>query len=286
MADVDPYAQLATTALTPRSTTLVDAIAETQRIAEAQLRSNPLYNARIDGGLMVWRGNYAGSGGVADSLLWIGEFSPIDGSKGKGQRGFALTRDDPKHGWGLYLYDPQGESRGVGNPLRQRLFMRDADNKQVFTEATGGGAAWPVGQIPLYSSNLEFQSVRVDAGATLKFIPLPPGTVISTSVNNYFKGFGAMTGHRLRLYGYSWSSGSGTFQVRMRASFGDNQADYVSAWSAVAAGAVQPFVFDVDFAGQDKVGRIAQVTIEGQVTGGTPEWCTIFPQQCYSCGDS
>jgi hypothetical protein len=284
VADIDPYAQLAGTMRTPRSPTIVDQVAEAQRVAESIARSNPLYNAKIDGGLMVWRGNYAGTGGVADSLLWIGEFAPIDGAMNKSQRGFALTRDDPSHGWAFYMFDPQGESRSGSNPLRQRVFMRDADNNQILTEARGGGVAFPVGQIPLYSSNLFFQSTRTDSGTTLKSVPLPPGTV-QGGLNNYFKGFGPMVGHRLRLYGYAWSSAGATFQVRFRAAFGDNAPDYVSPFLTWTAGQSQNFLWDVDFAGQDKVGRIVAVTIEAQVTAGTAEWCTIFPQQCYSYGD-
>jgi hypothetical protein len=285
MADIDPYAQLAGTMRTPRSPTLVDQVAEAQRVAESIARANPLYNARIDGGLMIWRGNYAGAGGIADSLLWIGQFSPIDGSKGVGQRGFALTRDDPEHGWAFYMFDPQGESRSSTDPLRQRVFIRDADNRQILTEARGGGTAFPVGQIPLYSSNLYFQATRTDSGTGMKSVPLPPGTV-QGGLNNYFKGYGPMVGHRLRFYGYCWSSGSATFQVRFRAAFGDNQPDYVSGFLTWSAGQSQNFLWDVDFAGQDKVGRIVAITVEAQVVSGTAEWCTIFPQQCYSYGDS
>lgn len=285
MADIDPYAQLAGTMRTPRSPTIVDQVAEAQRVAESIARANPLYNARIDGGLMVWRGNYAGSGGVADSLLWVGEFSPRDGSKGVSQRGFALTRDDPEHGWAFYMFDPEGESRSATDPLRQRIFMRDADNRQILNEARGGGVSFPVGQIPLYSSNLIFQTVRTDAGTGTKALPLPPGTV-QGGLNNYFKGYGPMVGHRLRFYGYAWSSSGATFQVRFRAAFGDNAADYVSPFLTWTAGQSQNFLWDVDFAGQDKVGRIVFVTVEAQVTAGTPEWCTIFPLQCYSYGDA
>jgi hypothetical protein len=284
MADIDPYVQLAGTMRTPRSPTIVDQVAEAQRVAESIARSNPLYNARIDGGLMVWRGNYAGSGGIQDSLLWIGELG-YDAVMDKPQRGFALTRDDPNHALAFYMWDPQGADRGPGNQLRQRVFIQDNDQKQIITEARGGGVAFPVGQIPLYSSNLYFQTVRTDAGTGTKAIPLPPGTV-QGGLNNYFKGYGPMVGHRLRVFGYAWSSGSATFQVRFRAAFGDNAADYVSPFLTWTAGQSQNFLWDVDFAGQDKVGRIVQITIEAQVTAGTAEWCTIFPQQCYSYGDS
>lgn len=285
MADIDPYAQLASTALTPRSPNIVDAVAETARIAEAQMRSNPLYNAKIDGGLMVWRGNYAGGGGIQDSLLWIGGFSPNDGSKNVPQRGFALTRDDPKHGWALYMFDPQGESRSGSDPLRQRVFMRDADNNQILSEARGGGLSWPLGQVPLYSSNQAFQAVRTDAGTGMKSIPLGPGTV-QGGLNNYFKGYGPMVGHRLKVFLNGFSSGPATFQYRFRAMFFDNQSDYVSTWATVGAGQAIDTVWDIDFAGQDKVGRIVHVILEAQVTAGTAEWCTLTPVHCYSYGDS
>lgn len=284
MADIDPFAQLAGTMLTPRSVSIVDQVAEAQRVAESIARANPLYNAKIDGGLMVWRGNYAGSGGIQDSLLWIGEMG-YDGVKGKPQRGFALTRDDPNHALALYMWDPQGSERDSGNQLRQRIFMQDNDQNQILTEARGGGVAFPVGVIPLYSSNLYFQTVRTDSGTGTKALPLPPGTV-QGGLNNYFKGRGPMTGHHLHTYGYAWSSGSATFQVRVRYAFNDNQPDYVSAWQTWTAGQSASFSWDVDFAGQNKVGRMVNVTIEAQVTSGTAEWCSIFPQWCYSYGES
>lgn len=284
MADIDPYVQLAGTMRTPRSPTIVDQVAEAQRVAESIARANPLYNARIDGGLMIWRGNYAGSGGIQDSFLWIGEMG-YDAVMAEPQRGFALTRDDPNHALAFYMWDPQGSDRGPGNQLRQRVFIQDNDQKQILTEARGGGVAFPVGQIPLYSSNLFFQSTRTDSGTTLKNVPLPPGTV-QGGLNNYFKGRGAMTGHHLHVSGYAWSSGSATFQVRVRFAFNDNQPDYVSAFQTWAPGSSASFNWDIDFAGQDKVGRMVNVTIEAQVTAGTAEWCTIFPQWCYSYGES
>lgn len=285
MVDIDPYAQLSATQRTPRATNIVDQIAETKRVADAIVRSNPLYNARVDGGLMVWRGNYApGTGSLADSFLWIGEFFPRDAVMNKAQRGFFLTRDDPKHGMAIQMWDPQAETRSAGNPLRQRLFMQDADGRQIMTEATGGGLLFPSGPIPLIGTAVNYQLVRTDSGTGTKTMPIVPAYCVKgTGVVTYYEGYGAMTGHRLRVLGFGNSSG-GVFQYRVRVEWGDGSADYTSAYIQCAAGGSQTFYWDIDFAGQNKVGLMPHIRIEGQMVSGSDEWCVGFFPMAYSYG--
>lgn len=284
MADVNPYALLATSQYTPRNTTLVDQISETKRVTESIMRANPLYNARVDGGLMVWRGNYAGSGGIQDSLLWIGDFGPKDAVLNKLQRGFALTRDDPNHGWAFYMYDPGAESRGAGNPLRQRIFMQDADGKQILSESPTGGVAFPFGVIPLYGTAFNYYQVRVDAGATLKNLPVLPAYIVrSTTLGTYYEGGGPMTGPKLRIRGFGSSVG-GSFQARARIQWGDGTTDTTTSFIVCAAAGQQSFSWDIDMSGQDKVGKTPHVRIEAQMVSGSDEWCFLFFSDCYSYG--
>jgi len=282
MADIDPYSQIQQ--LTPRPTSIVDAIAESKRIAEAIMRSNPLRNARVDDGLMVWRGNYAGSGGLADSYLWIGEFSPRDAALDKQQRGFLLTRDDPKHAAALWMYDPFADSRGPGNPLRQTLQMKDADGAQIMSEAQGGGTAFPFGIVPLYGTASSYYLIRTDAGATLKQLPVFGSYRVTGGQRTYYEGYGAMTGHRLRTYLFGNSTSTGVFGVHIQVSFDDGSATFFSGRIDCAAGGSADFLWDLDFAGQGKVGKRVHVRVVAEILSGSDEWCLFFPGYCYSYG--
>lgn len=287
MVDVDPYAQLAANQYTPRNTNLVDQVAETKRVTEAIMRANPLYNARIDGGLTVWRGNYAGdtpNDTIRDSIVWIGEFAPVDNVKHKLQRGIQITRDDPKHTQAFAMFDPQAESRGVGNPMRQRIFMQDADGRQILSEAQRGGVAFPLGVIPLYGTAFNYYNVRVDAGATLKLLPILPSYLIrGTGLATYYEGFGGITGHKLRVNGFGSSVG-GSFQARARIIWGDGTSDTTSAFIVCAAGGSASFRWDFDFDGLDRIGKIPHIRIEAQMVSGSDEWCFLFFSDCYSYG--
>src|ERR1700742_3783786 len=148
MVDVDPYAQLQQ--LTPRPSNLVNAIDETRRALDASIRSNPLLNATVDSGLMIWRGNYAGLGGINDSFLWIGEVTPQDVFLNKRQRGFFVTRDDPRHAPAFWVYDPAPSPSG----LRQMVHISDSDGATILDEARGGGTRFPFGQVNLYPASV------------------------------------------------------------------------------------------------------------------------------------
>lgn len=131
----------------PRETNLVDAVAETKRIADQQMRSNPMKDARIDSGLTKWTGNYGGD------LAWFGEFFPADQNQFdvygnmKPQRGISFVRDDPNHASAFAMYDfnPQ-----TGIPLRQRIYLHDADGKPILYEGYNGGTAYPDSPIVMY----------------------------------------------------------------------------------------------------------------------------------------
>lgn len=145
MVDIDPTATGSKYA--PREPSLVDAVAEAARIADQQMRSNPLKNAQIDSGLTLWKGNYGGS------LVWIGEIQPADKNQfdqygnNKPQRAFVLQRDDPVQSFAITMYDfnPQ-----AGVPLKQRLQMFDINGKPTYRDGWNGGRAFPDQPIVMY----------------------------------------------------------------------------------------------------------------------------------------
>jgi hypothetical protein len=290
MADVDPFAQAQQ--YTPRQTDVVDAIFETKRVTEAALRANPLRNARVDDGLMVWRGNYAGQGGISDSYLWIGEVSPNDGVLNKQQRGFFLTRDDPKHAPALWMYDPSAESANpINKPLRQKIYIKDADDRPIMVESDKGGTEFPYGQVPLYGARVDnYVNVRVDSGTAMKFIPaLGPNVVRGGGMYTMFRGYGPMVGNRLKawLFGFT-SSGSavgGSFGLHLRLNWNDNSAEFNSGRiTCPANGGSASFFWDIDFAGQNKVGTEVNVQVMCELLSGSDEWAYAYPIMCYSYG--
>lgn len=199
MVDINPGNDIATYA--PRSTNLVDAVAEVKRIADQQMRSNPLKDARIDGGLTLWLGNYGGS------LVWIGDITPADQNlldplgNPRRQRGFVLQRDDPNRNFAITMYDPFPLP---GVPLRQRMYMSDADGKRVFAEGFSGGRAFPDAPIVLYQRE-SFEN--------------PAATW--TSDRTVFSGEGHLTGRRLQFTGaYTVSDGASNISNYFRVSGG------------------------------------------------------------------
>lgn len=126
---------------------MVDAIAEARRIADQTMRNNPLVNAVIDRGLTRFRGNYGGD------FIWFGEFFPADKNltddfgNDMPQRGVSITRDDPSHNQVFALYD---FDQRIGEALRQRIYMRDADGQSFILEGFNGGRAWPDAPLVLY----------------------------------------------------------------------------------------------------------------------------------------
>lgn len=132
---------------TPRDTTIVDAVAETRRIADQTMRNNPLVDAVIDRGLTRFKGNY----GV--HFAWFGEFFPPDRNlldaygNELPQRGINFVRDDPLGNAAFSMYDFDSQ---VGVPLRQRIYMHDADGAPLFMEGYNGGRFWPDAPIVMY----------------------------------------------------------------------------------------------------------------------------------------
>lgn len=289
MADIDPYGQIQQ--YTPRITTIVDAIAENKRVTEAAIRSNPLRNARVDDGLMVWRGNYAGQGGISDSYLWIGEIYPRDGVLNKAQRGFFITRDDPKHARAFWMYDEAGEAASPsGPPLRQLISMHDADDRPLLREARNGGTEFPYGMIPLYGTRDSYYNVRVDAAGTMKFLPLlGPNVVRAGGPYTMFRGYGPMVGNRVKvwLHGFS-STGSavgGSWGLYLKINWNNNSPEFVSGRIDCPAGGSQTFFWDIDFRGQNKVGTEVNIQVVAEMLSGSDEWCYAYPQTAFSYGD-
>lgn len=144
MVDINPAAW--TQQFTPRSPDLVDAVAEVRRIAEQQMRSNPLANGIVPYGLTRWRGNYN------TDFAWFGEFFPMDPNLDKPQRGISFVRDDPQGNSAFSLYDPSPEE---GVPLRQRLAMTDADDRRLLHEGQhDGGWAFPRYPVVVYPNTV------------------------------------------------------------------------------------------------------------------------------------
>lgn len=129
----------------PKPPSDTDVLYETKRIADQILRSNPLRNARVDGGLTRWVGAYGGE------FAWFGEFMPGDPNRGGlPQRGVSIVRDDPQRKSAIAMYDP---NPAAGRPLRQRLFLTDADGRRILHEGDSGGWAYPYFPIMLFRAD-------------------------------------------------------------------------------------------------------------------------------------
>jgi hypothetical protein len=185
----------------PRESTIVDAVAESRRIADQVMRNNPLVDAVVDRGLTRFRGNYG-----AD-YAWFGEFSPVDRNLTDDfghelpQRGIVFWRDDPSHNqvFALYDFDPR-----AGEPLRQRWYMHDADGKMIFAEGFNGGRAFPDTSIVMYQRE-SFEN--------------PAATWTSDRV--VYSGEGNLTGTRIEFTGaYTVSDGSSNINNYLRVSGG------------------------------------------------------------------
>jgi hypothetical protein len=291
MADIDPYAQLAATQLTPRSPNLVDAIAEASRITDAQLRANPLYNAKIDGGLMVWRGNYAGDNPndpIRDSFLWIGEFGPRDAVKGKLQRGIQITRDDPKHTQAFAVFDPQAAQRTVSDPLRQRVFMQDADGKQIISEAIDGGVAFPWVNVPLYPANPIFTFLTTATGGNTQNAPILQSWMgLDTNVQRtIWEGYAPCVSTRLEYLGYATAQSATTLGLQLRITFDDpDKTQVLSSEITINPSSVNAVVlWNLDFKTLiptvNVIGRQIRVEVLGRLISGQLKWGWHYPTKC------
>lgn len=199
MVDVNPRELTAPYA--PRESTLVDAVAETRRIADQVMRNNPLVDAVIDRGLTRFRGNYG------SDFAWFGEFFPPDRNlvddfgEQQPQRGISFVRDDPSHApaFAMYDFDPR-----TGEPLRQRIYLHDADGKLFLAEGFNGGRAWPDTPIVMYQRE-SFEN--------------PAATW--TSDRTVFSGEGHLTGTRVDFSGaYTVTVGTDSISNYLRISGG------------------------------------------------------------------
>lgn len=184
----------------PRDTTLVDAVAETRRIADQLMRNNPLVDAVISQGLTKFQGNYG------EDFAWFGEFFPADRNlvddygNVQPQRGISFVRDDPSHNqaFAMYDFDPR-----AGEPLRQRVYMRDADGRPLMLEGFNGGRAFPDSAIVMYQRE-SFES--------------PTATWTSDRV--VYSGEGDLTGTRVDFSAAYTASAADTISSFLRLSGG------------------------------------------------------------------
>jgi hypothetical protein len=165
-------------------------LAEVRRIAEQILRSNPLENARVDGGLTRWVGNYGGE------FAWFGEFLPQDPNTGQAQRGISLVRDDPKRKTAFAMFDPNPRA---GQPLRQRVYMDDADGRRLLHEGDDGGLGYPYFPVMMF---------RADAGGYVQ--------TNQTSDRLIFTGRSAVMGRHVEAIGFGTSFSGESGRVFMR----------------------------------------------------------------------
>jgi hypothetical protein len=243
MVDVDPTATVAK--YSPRESTLVDAVAEATRVADQNMRSNPMKNARIDSGLTVWTGNYGGD------LVWIGEFLPPDRNmfdqygNVRPQRGLSIVRDDTQRNSAIALYDFDPRA---GVPLRQRLYMQDADGFGLMREGYNGGRAFPDHPIPMYAR------LNIEAG-------LSNGTD-----DVIWQGAGNIVGTVLEFHGSIPSSGTVTITYFIRV-IGINGVT-VNSPTRVAAGPVA-FAETIDIAALHPDADFATVEFHAFRSAGT-----------------
>lgn len=243
----------------PRDTTIVDAIAETRRIADQVMRNNPLVDAVIDQGLTRFRGNYGGD------FAWFGEFSPDDRNllddfgQPLPQRGISFVRDDPSHNqaFAMYDFDPR-----VGVALRQRIYMHDADGKPLLWEGYNGGRAFPDAAVVLY------QRETID-----------PNGVQTGSDVIVFSGEGNLTGTRVKVAtAWGTAGGSPNWSYYMRFSGGG-----VTITTATVNGSGGGnFLMDIDVKTIQAVSNYINVEWHMWKTGGAggftprPYYCLMY----------
>lgn len=192
---------------TPKSPSVIDTVAYTQRVVDAMLRNNPLHNATIDEGLMKWIGNYASTtnqpstNGVIN-YLWIGEFSPNDSNLpgNPPQKGFSLVRDDSRGGTAaIQLYDPNAQD---GDGLKQQLLFGSGDGHHLMREAREGGVQWPQENVWMGSRDSDLALWPGNTGAGFSAIYEGRVNIIGRSI--HYRVWDACTG-----------GASGSFRLRV-----------------------------------------------------------------------
>jgi hypothetical protein len=240
---------------TPRQTDLVDAVAAAARIADQQMRSNPMEDATVVRGLTRFRGNY----GV--NFAWFGEFSPADQNltdefgNEMPQRGVVFQRDDPQGNiaFAMYDWDPQ-----AGVPLRQKIVMHDADGKVMLQEGRNGGRAFPDTPIVMY------QRETID-----------PSGITLGSDTTVWSGDGNLTGTRIDFRAAWAAAGTVTVSSYLRISGGGVT---INTATVVQSGA-QNFFYDVDIEAIFDVADFVQIEWHAWRSAGTGS----FYPRIYRC---
>jgi hypothetical protein len=257
LVDIDPTTIAPKYA--PRETNLVDAVAAAKRIADQIMRSNPLKDATIDGGLTRWTGNYGGS------LVWIGEILPADQNQFdqyghvKPQRGFVLQRDDPGQNFAITMYDFDPHA---GVALNQRLQFFDVNGRRTWADAYNGGRAFPDAPVVLYQREV-----------------LDPSGFGGTSDTILYSGEGNCIGTRLSMAG-AWAApgGTPTYSMFLRVSGGGVTINTATT-SGSGAGNI---VWDVDIKTIFDASTYINVEWHMWKTGGTgallprPYYCRMY----------
>ncbi|MEU3649791.1 hypothetical protein AB0E59_40920 [Lentzea sp. NPDC034063] len=225
---------------TPPSKTAI--LADTKRIADQILRSNPLKNARVDGGLTRWEGAYGGE------FAWFGEFYPGDPNRdGKPQRGISLVRDDPQQKTAFAMFDPHPEE---GRPLRQRIFMDDADGHPLLHEGENGGWAYPF---------LPIQLFRADQGGYIQ--------TNQTTDRLIFTGRSAVMGRHVECQGFGTSANNESGLIYMRVTGNNGEVVTAPAFEYTGVGG---FTLTADLGADGGVRNATEMTVDvfARKTGG------------------
>lgn len=252
---------------TPRDLSALDILQSSKRTADAILRNNPLTNARISHGLMVWVGNHVKTGSSDKvEFFWVGDFLPADTTMGGiPQKGVVMFRDDATGGqyaWALYDHDPGGGGLG----LRQTIHLRSGDGKRMHTEARHGGMQWPQSDIYMGATGLILEWPSTDQGT---FQTLSEGRV--SVIGN----------HVVARYWAATSGGAtGEWRVRVEGPSGD----IIGPLRTLGVNANTAFEDQLDVS----IGRgdTFPIRLEARVTNGTGPTgrarCAPISFRCYT----
>lgn len=234
----------------PRVPTLVDSTSYTNRLVDQIVRSNPLTDASVSGGLMRWLGNYTDGGGSPINFLWIGEFFPADPNLGGiAQKGFSLVRDDSRGGVSaIAMYD----ANPTASPgLKQTLFFTSGDGKRLMEESRDGGQRWPEVAVPM----------GVVGNSTAAW----PAVNTTAAYAALFEGRFSVIGNQLyyRMFCATDAATPGTYQMRVEGPSGD----LVGPTHALAAATTAVFEGSVDVTSVR--GLTLRAFWEGNRTSGT-----------------
>lgn len=155
-------------------------------------------NARVKKGLTRWQGNYGGE------FAWFGEFLPGDPHLQRAQRGISFVRDDPGQHSAFAMFDPNPVA---SRPLRQRIFMGDADGRRLLYEGDSGGLAYPYFPVMMF---------RADAGGYIQ--------TNQTTDRLIFTGRTANMGRHVEAVGFgtSFNNESGAVVMKVTAEGGQS----------------------------------------------------------------